>query len=89
MPGRSAYKGAVTLDLELRYPDTYPDVLPDMSLEMLDEESGELTEEEIETVLDQLRTTVSAIPPFQEPFRKNLSGKRLRQLILAIRGRNH
>lgn len=43
----------------LSYPPTYPDVAPEMSFETVDEESGELTEEETETVLGQLNTTVS------------------------------
>jgi len=44
--------------LVLIYPPTYPDVAPEISFETIDEESGELTEEEMETVLGQLNTTV-------------------------------
>lgn len=42
----------------LEYPPTYPDIAPEISFETIDDESGELTEEETETLLEQLGTIV-------------------------------
>ncbi len=52
----------VTLHLYFTYPPTYPDVLPDMEFEPIDEDSGELHEEESEAVLGQLRMIVRSAP---------------------------
>lgn len=57
----------VSLDLVLEYPPTYPDVLPEITFEEVDEDSGELSEEETETVLGQLRTTVSSCVRLYDP----------------------
>lgn len=52
---------AVTLYLNVAYPPTYPDEIPELSFEPVDEESGELTEEEEQHVLAQLRENVSTV----------------------------
>lgn len=48
----------MTLNLIFEYPETYPDVLPELTIEAVDEESGDLTEEEREKVLGELNTIV-------------------------------
>jgi len=45
----------LTVHLVVTYPPTYPDDIPDLALEAIDEESGELDEEERQEVLSQLR----------------------------------
>ncbi|ORY32153.1 ubiquitin-conjugating enzyme/RWD-like protein [Naematelia encephala] len=42
--------------LAISYPSTYPDTIPELSFETIDEESGELTEEESEDILSSLQT---------------------------------
>jgi hypothetical protein len=58
---------AVSLNMVLTYPPTYPDVAPDITFETIEDDededeeeggNGELTEEEEETVLEQLNTIV-------------------------------
>jgi hypothetical protein len=51
----------VSLYLIFTYPPEYPEVIPELSLEPIDEDSGELSEEEEEDVLTQLRVMVSVI----------------------------
>lgn len=50
---------AVSLWFNFKYPPEYPDVLPEMSFEAIDEESGELRDGEEETLLEELRKSVS------------------------------
>ncbi|ORX38215.1 ubiquitin-conjugating enzyme/RWD-like protein [Kockovaella imperatae] len=45
----------LSLHLIVSYPSTYPDVIPDLSFESIDEETGELSEEEEEKLLESLR----------------------------------
>jgi hypothetical protein len=58
---------AVSLNMVLTYPPTYPDVAPEITFETIEDDdddeeeeggNGELTEEEVETVLEQLNTIV-------------------------------
>jgi hypothetical protein len=56
----------VSLNMVLTYPPTYPDVAPEITFETIEDDdddeeeggNGELTEEEVETVLEQLDTIV-------------------------------
>jgi hypothetical protein len=57
----------VSLNMVLNYPPTYPDVAPEITFETIEDDdddeeeeggNGELTEEEVETVLEQLNTIV-------------------------------
>lgn len=41
------------------YPPGYPDEIPELSLEPVDEDEGELRDDEEEDVLSQLRANVS------------------------------
>ena len=43
------------------YPATYPDVIPEMSFESIDEESGELNEEEEAKLVEALRQIVCGL----------------------------
>jgi hypothetical protein len=49
----------VNLILVVTYPETYPDVIPELSFESIDEEDGELTEEEEEKLVHALNAIVS------------------------------
>lgn len=48
----------MTLNLIFEYPETYPDVIPELIIEAIDEESGDLTEEEKNKVLGELNAIV-------------------------------
>jgi hypothetical protein len=61
---------AVSLNMVLTYPPTYPDVAPEITFETIEDDdddedeeggNGELTEEEVETVLKQLNTIVRLV----------------------------
>lgn len=43
----------------MTYPETYPDVIPELAFENIDEEDGELTEEESEKLVNALNAIVS------------------------------
>lgn len=45
----------VLLALNVTYPDAYPDVLPELSLEAIE---GEITDEEVSSLLDEMKTVV-------------------------------
>lgn len=80
----------MSLDLELTFPPTYPDVLPEMKFEEVDEDSGELTEEETGTVLDQLRITVSlesSLPSMSHVITKSDCHRSLADIY--CRAKNH
>ena len=59
----------VSLNMVLTYPPTYPDVAPEITFETIEDDeeeeeeggNGELTEEEKETVLEQLNTIVCLV----------------------------
>jgi hypothetical protein len=51
----------VNLILVVTYPETYPDVIPELAFESIDEDEGELTEEESERVVGALNAIVSSL----------------------------
>jgi hypothetical protein len=60
LPLGSRTDSTVTLYLTVTYPPGYPDEIPELALEPIDEESGELRDDEEEDVLAQLRASVRA-----------------------------
>jgi hypothetical protein len=54
--GSKIHAASVKLSLGVSYPEDYPNVLPDLSLEPVE---GDFSEEDLEALLTDIRTSVS------------------------------